>query len=175
MKTVILYCSKTGFTEQYAHWLAQDLSCACFPYERRKTVNLAEYDTVVFGGRLQAGFIRGAKWFFRQLPRLEGKRLALFFTGAMAPDPEAIKRAVMQNIPPEEQERVPAFYLWGGLNYEKMGPVDRGMMGMFRRMLAAKKNPTEEDREAAKMVASSYNMAKRENLKELEEYLRAGR
>ena len=38
-----------------------------------------------------------------------------------------------------------------------MGPVDKWMMGVFRKMLAGKKNPTPEDRMAAQMVASSYD------------------
>ncbi len=172
MKILVVYRSKTGFTAQYAQWLAQDLGCTCVPYEKRKAVGLYGYDAVAFGGSMHAGLILGAKWFFRQVPKLEGKRLALFFTGAMPPDPKAIETAVMQNIPPEERKRVPAFYLWGGLAYEKMGFGDRAMMAVFRKMLGAKKNPTPEEREAMKGVASSFNMAKRENLRELEAYLR---
>lgn len=172
MKTIIIYHSKTGFTKRYAEWLAQDIGGVCLPYGKRKGADLAAYDAIVFGGRLQAGAVHGAKWFFGQAAKLPGKRLALFFTGAMPPDPQAIERAVAQNVPPQERGRIPAFYLWGGLCYEKMGLADRAMMAAFRRMLAAKKAPGPEEREAAKMVANSYDMAKRENLRELEAYLR---
>lgn len=172
MKTLIIYYSKTGFTQQYAQWLAQDLGAECVPYEKRKELKLDSYDAVVFGGRLQAGIIGGAKWFFQQAEGLKGKRLALFFTGAMPPDPEGIRRAVEQNVPQALRERVPAFYLQGGLNYEKMGALDKAMMWGFRKMLASKKAPSPEEREAAKMVAQSYDKAARENLRELEAYLR---
>ena len=172
MKTLILYYSKTGFTQRYAQWLAQDLGALGVPFEKRKTVDFAPYDTVVFGGRLQAGVIGGAKWFFRQEEKLRGKRLALFFTGAMPPDPAGIQKAVEQNVPPEMRERVPAFYLWGGLNYEKMGLVDRVLMAGLRKMLASKKAPSPEEREAAQWIAHSYDKAGRENLRELEAYLR---
>lgn len=175
MKTLILYHSKTGFTAQYAQWLAQSLSCACVPYKSRKAISLDTFDAIAFGSGLRAGIIPGAKWFFRQAPRLEGKRLALFFIGAMPPDPAGIERAVQQNVPPEARERVPVFYLWGGLHYEKMGFVDKAMMAAFRKMLSAKKNPTPEDQEAIRMVASSFSKAERENLRELEAYLREGK
>lgn len=171
MKTIILYYSKTGFTRQYAQWLAQDTGAECVPYEKRRGVKLDSFDAIVFGGRLRAGTIGGAKWFFREAAGLSGKRLALFFTGAMPPDPEGIRRAVEQNVPPQERERIPAFYLWGGLNYEKMGFLDKAMMAGFRKMLASKKAPSPEEQEAAKMVAQSYNKTARGNLRELEAYL----
>jgi len=171
MKTIIIYYSKTGFTRQYAQWLAQDIGAECVPYEKRKGIRLDSYDAIVFGGRLRAGAIGGAKWFFRQAAELKEKRLALFFTGAMPPDPEGIQRAVAQNVPAQEQGRIPAFYLWGGLNYEKMGFVDRAMMAGFRKMLASKKAPSPEEQEAAKMVAQSYDKTARGNLRELEAYL----
>lgn len=65
------------------------------------------------------------------------------------------------------------FYLWGGLNYEKMGGLDKWMMSMFRKMLQSKKNPTQEDREAARMVASSFDKTNREFLTPLKEYFQA--
>ena len=49
------------------------------------------------------------------------------------------------------------------------------MMAAFRKMLSAKKNPTPEDQEAIRMVASSFSKAERENLRELEAYLREGK
>ena len=93
----------------------------------------------------------------KQLPRLARKRVALFFTGAMPPEPNTVAQCVAQNLTDQEQKQVRTFYLWGGLNYQAMGPVDRWMMGVFRKMLAAKKGPSPEDQMAAKMVASSYD------------------
>ena len=90
----------------------------------------------------------------------------------MPPEEHTVEQCVAQNLTPEERRQVRAFYLWGGLNYEAMGPVDKWMMGVFRKMLAGKKNPTPEDRMAAQMVASSYDKAERKYLEPLEEYLR---
>ncbi len=105
-------------------------------------------------------------------PGCAGKRLAVFFTGAMPPEEHTVEQCVAQNLTPEERRQVRAFYLWGGLNYEAMGPVDKWMMGVFRKMLAGKKDPSPEDRMAAQMVASSYDKAERKYLEPLEEYLR---
>lgn len=172
MKTLIVYYSKTGFTQQYAQWLAEDLGADCVPYEKRKGVKLDSYDAVAFGGRLRAGVVCGAKWFWKEAGELTGKRLALFFTGAMEPTPEGVRKAAEQNVPEGMRGRVPVFYLQAGLCYEKMGFVDRALMAGLRRMLAAKKEPSPQEREMARMVAGSFGKAERGRLRELEAYLK---
>jgi menaquinone-dependent protoporphyrinogen IX oxidase len=49
MNTIIIYSSKTGFTEKYAQWLKEDLACDCVPYEKRGTVDFDKYQAVAFG------------------------------------------------------------------------------------------------------------------------------
>ena len=98
-------------------------------------------------------------------------RGALFFTGAMPPEEKTVEQCVAQNLTPQERQQVKAFYLWGGLNYQAMGPVDKWMMGVFRKMLASQKNPSPEDKLAARMVGSSYDKTDRASLKPLEDYL----
>ena len=171
MKALIVYLSKTGFTKRYAQWLKEDLSCDCVPFDQRGQVDLSPYGAVVFGSSVHAGRIRKLGWLKKQLPALAGKRVALFFTGAMPPDQETVQQCLAQNLTSEEQRQVKAFYLWGGLNYQAMGPVDKWMMGVFRKMLASKKDPTPQDRQTAQMVAASYDKTDRASLKPLEDYL----
>lgn len=170
MKTLVVYYSKTGFTQRYANWLKEDLGCDCVPLGGAAP-DFSQYDAVAFGSSVHAGRIRKLAWFQKQLPRLARKRVALFFTGAMPPEPNTVAQCVAQNLTYQEQKQVRTFYLWGGLNYQAMGPVDRWMMGVFRKMLAAKKDPSPEDQMAAKMVASSYDKTDRASLQPLERYL----
>ena len=51
-----------------------------------------------------------------------------------------------------------AFYLPGGLRYERMGTVDRAMMAVYRRMLRAKEGP---DSLAYQTICRSFDMADR--------------
>lgn len=171
MKTLIVYCSKTGFTKRYAQWLQEDLSCDCVPFDQRGQVDVSQYGAVVFGSSVHAGRIRKLDWLKKQLPALAGKRVALFFTGAMPPEEKTVEQCVVQNLTPQERQQVKAFYLWGGLNYQAMGPVDKWMMGVFRKMLASQKDPSPEDKLAARMVGSSYDKTDRASLKPLEDYL----
>ena len=80
MKTLILYHSKTGFTERYAKWLAEALQGDCVPFQNRRKIDLSLYDRVVFGAGCHAGTIRKLKWLKDNLPKLAGKRVAVFLS-----------------------------------------------------------------------------------------------
>lgn len=75
MKTIVIYCSKTGFTRRYADLLASALQCECAAFEERQDVDLNAYDCVIFGSWVCAGAIQQVKWFKKQIQALKGKRL----------------------------------------------------------------------------------------------------
>lgn len=172
MKTIIIYRSKTGFTEKYAKWLAESLSCRAIPYDEKSSLDLSLYDTIIYGGSFHAGSIRGVKWFKEETSKQTAANKIVLAVGAMPSKSPAVGGAIDQNFTAEEQKQIKVFYLQGGLNYEKLGFVDRKMMKMFAKMLAKKKNATEEEREAAKAVASSYDASNRDFLKPVIEYIK---
>ncbi len=172
MKTLVIYTSKTGFTQKYARWLHEDLDCDCLPYAQRHIADLSLYDAVVFGAGCYVGRIRKLPWFKRQLPSLSGKKLAVFFTGAMGPDPADIQRLEWENFTPRERSQVRIFYLQGGLNYAGMTPLDKALMAVFRQTLKASAD-TPDKRVTLQNISHSFDKTQRENLAPLEEYLRS--
>lgn len=155
MKGIIIYYSLTGFTERYAKWLGEALGFDTVPYAKRAKANLASYDMVLFGSSFHAGMIRKFKWFKQQLPTLTDKRLAVFVTGGMPANSEDIEKGLRQNFTDSEWQQVRAFYLPGGLNYEKMGPVDRVLMAGFRSMVRKKEG---ENGEIYQHIKASYDL-----------------
>lgn len=154
MKAVIIYRSETGFTRQYALWLAEELGCGAVDWKNRRSVDLKPYDTVIYGGWFHAGGIRGLKWFGEQLSSLRGKRVAVFAVGACPADDPGVESALSANLPGPKWDGVARFYLRGGLCYEKMGLEDRLMMAAFRRMLRKKEGP---DSETLRGVSRSFD------------------
>ncbi|MCI9257561.1 flavodoxin domain-containing protein [Acutalibacter sp.] len=172
MKTLIIYCSKTGFTRKYAQWLREDLDCDCVPFSERHSADLARYGAVAFGSGCYVGRIHRLGWFKRQMPGLEGKKLAVFFTGAMSPDPSDVRRLERENFNPRELCRVKTFYLQGGLNYGGMNPVDKALMAVFRQALRSKSD-SPRCRVMLQNIGQSFDKTERENLRPLEEYLKS--
>lgn len=159
MNGVIIYRSETGFTRQYALWLAEALECEAVAWQRRRRVDFEKFDTVIYGGWFHAGGIRGLAWFREQLPRL-----AVFAVGACPGDDPGVGQALENNLPGPLWDGVARFYLRGGLNYEKMGLGDRLMMAAFRQMLRKKEGP---DSETLRGVSRSFSALDRESLRPL--------
>ena len=104
-KAIVIYRSKTGFSQQYAQWLAEELHCKVLPFRERKKENLEEYDVIILTGGLYAGQMAGLNWLKKQLPSLRGKRIAAVAVGC-APtgfpgQPESIR--VMGRFNVEEE------------------------------------------------------------------------
>lgn len=58
---LIIYKSVTGFTAQYARYLAQELDCAAVDLKTASAMALRGYKTIIFGGRFHAGLVDGLK------------------------------------------------------------------------------------------------------------------
>lgn len=58
-KTAVIYYSKYGTTENYARLIAKELGADLFEAKKTKFRDIKDYDTVVFGGGIYSGGIRG--------------------------------------------------------------------------------------------------------------------
>lgn len=159
MNTIVIYRSKTGFSQRYAQWLAEELGCQAVPYRERGRVDLGTYRSIILIGGLYAGQMSGLSWLKKQLPRLVGGQVAAVAVGC----------APVENNPglPESMEKlfgdiegIQGFYCQGGLDYEHMGAVDRAMMAALRAML--KKQGDQSAMLAG--ISRSFDGAKREYL-----------
>lgn len=173
MKTIVVYHSKTGFTERYARWLAEAFPCDIRPLRGLNADALQGYDTIVFGGRVQAGKIGGLKKLRALLPASADKRLILFATGAAPAQTQASLALWPANLTAQEQQTIPCFYLQSGINYEKMGWAERLLMRLFARMLRAKKDKTPEEAESARVISASFDASARAYLTPLLHCLQA--
>lgn len=178
-KTAIIFNSKTGFTQKYALWIAEETKAAPIDFKEctKKRVKeiLSEYDTVIFGSRLHAGIIEGLS----KAKRLFGtgkNRFIVFATGAApadAPETEDILKKIWeQNLTAEERDRIPHFYMQAGLCYEKMPFIDRIMMKGLASMLKKKKDKDENDAAMAKAIESSFDISDRKYITPLVDYLK---
>ena len=60
MKSIVIYNSKRGSTEQYARWIAEDIKAEqCIALEHADFHALDQFDVVVFGGWIRGSGIVG--------------------------------------------------------------------------------------------------------------------
>lgn len=156
MNAVVIYRSKTGFTQRYARWLAQELGCEAVPYDRREKADLAGADTVIYADFLHVGKLKGLPWLAGKLPTLQGKRVAVLAVGACPPEDPGLPAAMDAIFPGGTWAGVARFYCQGGLNYERMGAFDRLLMKV---KCAVEKREAGADGEAYQAITRSFDAA----------------
>ncbi len=173
LKITLVYKSKSGFTERYARWIAQETGCALLPWKDAGISTLSGCDVLVFGGRLHAGRLDGlAK--ARQLCVNSGvRRFIVFATGAM-PNAAAdtIEKMWQQNLSDEELRTVPHFYFQAGLCYERLGPLDRALMRMAASMMAKRGAKDPAEAQMLQTLKASYDICDRQYIAPLTDLLK---
>ncbi len=161
MKTYIICNGKTGFTQQYADWIAEETGGTVLPYKGFTKTAIDINDIVIYGSRVHIGKIE-------HLDKVKGafqnhRNFAVFATGGMpAAAGEAVEKFWAENLTREELGKIPHFYMPGGINYEKMGAVERTLMKTFAKMMAGQKDKSDADAAFAARLQSSYDISSKE-------------
>jgi menaquinone-dependent protoporphyrinogen IX oxidase len=178
MKTLIVYWSKTGFVKKYANWLAKELGADMVSGEELKKEKLKAYDAYIFGGSLYAAGINGANFIKENIKHLEGKKTAVFATGASPVKKEIIEEVKNKNFSPEEQKHFKFFYLRGGFDYSKLGFKDKVLMSIMKWKLNSKKKKGEKMTAEEKGMLDSFDnpvdFTDKENIEEIVSYFLEG-
>lgn len=175
MKTLIIYSSQTGFTKQYATWIAEETGAELIPFKEAKRKNDAFYsdaDTILFGGWSMGGNLVNKEWFTEKASLWKDKKLVLFCVGATPNDDPDIEESLQKMLTDEEKEYVKAFYCQGGLSYEKMNFPCKIMMKMFSSMLRKKKDATEKEKMMGEALAQSFDISDKKYIDPIVEYIR---
>ncbi len=143
MKNIaVIYKSKYGTTKRYAEWIAEELDAALIEESKVKISQLQSYDLVIFGGGLYASGILGVKL----VTENPCKNLIVFTVGCAKPEITDFSNILKKNFTPELLEKIKVFHLRGGIDYKKLGLIDKGMMAMMRKMIM-QKDEKEKDSE----------------------------
>lgn len=78
MKSIVIYKSSTGFTKQYAEWIAEEMSIKAIDINKVSTINISDYESVIFGGWIMASNISGLD----KIKQLKPKKLIVFAVGS---------------------------------------------------------------------------------------------
>lgn len=150
-KVVVVYRSKTGFTKNYATWLAKRLNCTLLEGDKISVKDITDYDTIIYGSGLYAIGISGIKLITKNFELLKDKRLIVFAVGASPAKREIVPELVKANIPTEQQNKIELYYLRGGFDYNRLSPFYKLLMNLKKLQLKKIKNP---DADVKGMLAS---------------------
>lgn len=162
MNTIVVYQSSTGFTKQYAHWIAEELSCEAVELKKVSNKTILENDFVIFGGWLMGGMVSGLK----KMKKLQPKELIVFSVGSTPED--IVDLSAMK----EQNKNIPFFYMTGGFRFEQLNFMVKGMLKTLKKSVAKKENKTPQEQFMADVLGTSFDTSDRKYIKPLVEYAR---
>ncbi len=140
-KIVVVYRSKTGFTKNYATWLAKRLNCTLLEGKKISIKDIMDYDTIIYGSGLYAIGISGIKLITKNFELLKDKRLIVFAVGASPAKNTIVPELVNANIPVNQQNKIDLYYLRGGFDYGRLSPFYKLLMMLKKLQLQKIENP----------------------------------
>ena len=174
MKNILLiYKTKTGFTEKYSTWIAEETNCKMISFAKIPTLNLNNYDIIIYGAGLHAGRINGLNKFRKKIVNLIDKKVIVFATGGTPYNEEIVNKIFEENFTKKEQENIRFFYFQSGVNYEKMGLFDKIIMKIYSKILQIKNKKTEVEEGTSKAIATSYDHSSKEYINPMINYLKS--
>ena len=163
-KTLVMYRSKTGFTKNYADWIAQELSCDLRDGRKVKASDLAAYDTVIFGGSMYMGGILGVKFILKHMTQLQDKNLIVFGVGSSPAGQKTEDEVIGRNFTASQLEKIQFFYFPGGFDFARLSSFNKFIMKNVIKMLAKKADKTPEEQIMLDNYENSYDQTSVENL-----------
>jgi len=173
MKTVVVYKSLSGFTKKYAEWIAEDLSADLSEAKKIDIDKLQKYDTIIYGGSLHAAGISGVKIIKNNLNELRDKNIIIFTTGASPPKESTISEIRDNNFSVEEQKQIRFYYFRGGFDFNKLNLINKILMTLFKWITQLKRDKTPDEKGMLAAYSKPVDFTKKENIKELLEYVRS--
>jgi menaquinone-dependent protoporphyrinogen IX oxidase len=173
MKCLVIYKSKTGFTEKYAKWIAKEISADIYSYRVINIEIFKDYDVIIYGGSLHAVGIEGIKLIKDNLDNLKEKNIIVFTVGATPSREETVQEIKRNNFNREQLGQIRFFYLRGGFNYNKLPFIDKVLMKLLQLKLKMKKNLTLDEKGMLNAYNKPVDFTRRENIEDIISYIRS--
>lgn len=162
MKSIVIYQSSTGFTKQYAEWIAQALNVEAISNKDSAKINISDYDIVIFGGWIMGNAIMGLE----KLKQRNPKKLIVFACGSSEMSDEIVNTIVELN----KLGDTPFFYMPGGFKFDELNFLVKFMLKKLKKSVAKKENKTEQDRYMEKVLGTNFDISDRKYIDPLLEY-----
>lgn len=81
MKSLILYRSQYGSTEQYAHWIQEALSSQADHFDNLEKYDIQDYDLIIVGEGVYAGQLKTPKQLIPIIEKYPDKKFIFFMVG----------------------------------------------------------------------------------------------
>ncbi len=152
----IVYESNTGHTKEYALMLASALNIPCVSLKEYKP----DFEEIIFMSWVMAGMLKGYSKIKNKV-----KIICTIGVGLMPETNERIQALIKNN-----DVKKKFFYLPGGVNYKKLRCIKKRLLKAVGKQL--EKENLEENKEIVQIIKKGGSLVKKENLKDIINYIK---
>ena len=153
---IIIYGSKYGTTEQYAHELSKKTGIKAEEYTNIQDIN--QYDTIIYLGALYAGSVLGMKKTLNKIKDCSNKKIIIATVGLADPNDRDNTNRIRENIEKQLSNDIynhaKIYFLWGGIDYSLLNLKHKTMMKFVYNK--SKKLKEEEKTAEVKAILETY-------------------
>lgn len=170
---VVVYRSRTGFSQRYAEWIAEELKCDLKENINLTVSDLLNYQTIIYVGGLYAFGINGINLIRRNFAALQEKNLIVCAVGATLSTDDSLVKMWESNFTKEQRKKIKRFYLRGGFDYSKLGLGNKILTSMMRIKLKNVQDPTEEEQALLNAYTESSDFTDKTYIQPVIDYVQA--
>ncbi len=168
-KAIVVFSSKRGSTKQYAEWIAQELECDAVSIEESMSMNLYEYDCIVYGGWIRGSGIVDFEKFSRHFDDVLLEKLIVFGVGVANTSAENYMQVwgfSIGKIDPKNDWRIPLYILEGRYDPGKISGMDKFLIAVMKKVLmsGSTKDSMGQARKMKDRIENGVDLVKRENI-----------
>ena len=144
MKTLVIYQSSSGSTKKYAEEIASSVKADILPAKKFKKKMIPQYDTIVFGGLVMGGKIKGIDEFLSLWEFMSDKNVIVFSVGMSLPTKQARADMISGNL--LDMYHLRFYMLRGSFEYDKLKFPYKFLFSNSLRMIANDENASADQK-----------------------------
>lgn len=128
MKPIVVYYSKYGACRQYAEWICEALDCTIVKLDQIQSVNIADYDLIIFGAPIYCGQIPHDYFY---LANEEAKKI-IFTVGILVPEETDFTAIIENNFPCDLIDQTDFFHFRGAIKHANLSIKHRCLLWLIK-------------------------------------------
>lgn len=168
-KIAVIYKSKYGSTKRYAGWIALKLNADLYEVSDIGSRDLNEYSTIIYGGPLYIGKIKGINFINKNYESIKDKNMILFIVGINNASKDYTQTILDNNIDKDMRDNIKTFCFKGDLSYQELGFVDKILIKGLQKGIYSKNESTlsEEEKLILKVSDEPIILCDKKSINEL--------
>lgn len=173
MKTLVAYTSMSGFTEEFATWIAEDLEATLVETKDLTSELIADHDVIIHGGGRRTSEVSGLADFLKFWGDVKDKHVILWYTGANPKAQQDQDTIWEMSLSGEQLKKTTRFFLRGGFDFNRLRGTDRIAMSLLRVSLKTRKDPNADEQGLLDAYYNPRIQLDRAQIDPLVDYVRA--